>query len=292
MGYVVGEKKPGCIFCHALTEEDETDSLMLFRGERNFIILNLYPYNSGHMMVVPNQHVPSLEDLDSPTRAEMFDLSTLAIEAARSVLRCDGFNLGMNIGEIAGAGVADHLHFHIVPRWVGDANFMPIVADTTVMPELITATHARLRAEIETITTRRQTDLELASGAIVYLPERDAVVLRRTNNGELVLPKGHVESGETAAETAIREIREETGIAASLSGWAGNERITFDSGKRSMFVTYFLAIGEETPETASHLETDTVLVPAAEAAESVSFDNLKEIVQRGTDTLLQRVGQQ
>lgn len=292
MGYVVGEKKPGCIFCHALTEEDETDSLMLFRGERNFIILNLYPYNSGHTMVVPNQHVPSLEDLDSPTRAEMFDLSTLAIEAARSVLRCDGFNLGMNIGEIAGAGVADHLHFHIVPRWVGDANFMPIVADTTVMPELITATHARLRAEIETITTRRQTDLELASGAIVYLPERDAVVLRRTNNGELVLPKGHVESGETAAETAIREIREETGIAASLSGWAGSERITFDSGKRSMFVTYFLAIGEQTPEMASHLETDAVLVPAAEAAESVSFDNLKEIVQRGTDTLLQRVGQQ
>ncbi|HMM42838.1 MAG TPA: HIT domain-containing protein, partial [Thermomicrobiales bacterium] len=144
MAYVGGTKRSGCVFCDVLAVGDDRESLIVHRGERAFVMLNLYPYNSGHSMVVPYDHVPTIEELDPAARAELLELATLAVEASRRVLRCDGFNLGLNLGAVAGAGVADHLHMHVVPRWTGHANFLPILGDTLVMPELLPSTYARL----------------------------------------------------------------------------------------------------------------------------------------------------
>lgn len=149
MRYISGQaKEAGCIFCNRLTGDDDVSSLILHRGEHCFIIMNLFPYNTGHIMIVPNQHVDDLDQLDASTLHEMADLLPVATRALKRVLNCQGFNIGLNIGSIAGAGVAEHLHQHVVPRWVGDANFMPIIASTTVMPELIPASYAKIRAEL------------------------------------------------------------------------------------------------------------------------------------------------
>src|SRR5215212_7286911 len=149
MRYVAGvDREEGCIFCNRLGEEDDVQSLILHRGEQAFVIMNLYPYNTGHLMVVPNDHVASPEDADPEAMREMAELRGPVLRALRRALSPDGFNLGLNVGAPAGAGVADHLHEHVVPRWQGDANFMPILASTMVMPELIPVTYAKLRAEL------------------------------------------------------------------------------------------------------------------------------------------------
>ncbi len=162
MRYVAGaDREEGCIFCNRLGEEDDVQSLILHRGERAFVIMNLYPYNTGHLMIVPNAHVASPEDADPEVMREMAVLRGPVLRALRRALSPDGFNLGLNVGAPAGAGVADHLHEHVVPRWQGDANFMPILASTMVMPELIPVTYAKLRAELaaELASGNRVTDL-------------------------------------------------------------------------------------------------------------------------------------
>ncbi len=129
MRYVAGaDREEGCIFCNRLAEQDDVQSLILHRGERAFVIMNLYPYNTGHLMIVPNAHVASPEDADPEVMREMAALRGPVLRALRRALSPDGFNLGLNVGAPAGAGVADHLHEHVVPRWQGDANFMPILA--------------------------------------------------------------------------------------------------------------------------------------------------------------------
>ncbi|MGI8643768.1 MAG: HIT family protein [Thermomicrobiales bacterium] len=138
----------GCIFCNRLAAGDDVSSLILTRGQHSFVIMNLYPYNTGHVMLVPRAHVADLAELDHATLTEMALTMPRVTRALRRALNCHGFNLGLNIGAVAGAGVADHIHQHVVPRWNGDANFMPITASTTVMPELIPVTYAKLRAEI------------------------------------------------------------------------------------------------------------------------------------------------
>lgn len=283
MKYVVGTntKATDDIFVDALEHADEPDSLVLYRTEHCFLIMNLYPYNTGHMMAVPNEKVPSIEDLDAGTRAELFELVNLAVETARPVLRCDGFNIGLNIGNIAGAGVSDHLHIHIVPRWLGDANFMPITASTMVLPETIPATYARLRGQFESDRIRDQKGVEVTAGCITYLPESDEIVLRRTASGEIVLPKGHIEPGENAAEAAVREVHEETGFLAQITGWAGCDDYISDAGNR-IHVVFFLAEGERTPDVEEHLETDTLLVPLDDAAGKLDVPNLADLVQRVT----------
>ena len=149
MRYVGGSaRETGCVFCNRLAGDDDADALILHRGERAFVILNLFPYNSGHLMIVPNAHVASPETLDDATLGEMARLLPPTLRALRRVLGCDGFNTGLNIGAVAGAGIAAHLHQHVVPRWTGDANFMPILADTMVMPELIPVTYAKVRADL------------------------------------------------------------------------------------------------------------------------------------------------
>jgi ATP adenylyltransferase len=134
----------GCVFCSLQKETDGTGNLIVARGDRAFVILNRFPYTSGHIMVVANAHQPSLEDLDQPTRAEMMELVTKGICVLRKVYHPQGFNVGANIGEVAGAGVAGHVHLHIVPRWGGDSNFMSTVAETRVLPETLEETYQRV----------------------------------------------------------------------------------------------------------------------------------------------------
>jgi ATP adenylyltransferase len=141
----------GCVFCRVQKEADGTGNLVIARGERAFVIVNRFPYTSGHIMVVANTHLPSLEDLDEATRAEMMELVTQCIRVLRKVYRPQGFNVGANIGEVAGAGVAGHVHLHIVPRWGGDSNFMSTVAETRVLPETLEETYQRVREMWESV---------------------------------------------------------------------------------------------------------------------------------------------
>lgn len=136
MKYVTNNEHPGkCVFCTAPLEPDNSNNLIVHRGKLAFVILNRYPYTSGHLMVVPFVHQASIEDLHSETRTEMMELVTEAVDVLRTVYHPEGFNIGINLGAAAGAGIAEHVHMHIVPRWNGDTNFMSTVADTRVIPE-------------------------------------------------------------------------------------------------------------------------------------------------------------
>jgi ATP adenylyltransferase len=142
-------KEEGCVFCNALSKTDSAENLIAFRGESAFVILNRYPYTSGHLMVIPYVHKPNLEELDSPTRAEMMELTTHCTTTLKNLYKPHGFNIGMNIGEAAGAGVLGHVHIHIVPRWKGDTNFMSTVGETRVLPEELETTYQRVKNEFE-----------------------------------------------------------------------------------------------------------------------------------------------
>jgi len=128
-------QQTGCIFCRAIQEVDQPDSLVLYRAQYNYILLNRYPYNNGHLMIAPYQHIANPADIDSGVTEEMMRLSQRAIQALREVYKPDGFNLGMNLGKCAGAGVEEHYHLHVVPRWNGDTSFMTTLAETRVIPE-------------------------------------------------------------------------------------------------------------------------------------------------------------
>jgi len=147
MDFIVGEKQPGCVFCNALHAGParHAEFLVLAEAPRVFVIVNRYPYAHGHLMVVPRRHVASLGVLDAAERADLLDATILAEEALRATMSPQGLNVGMNLGQVAGAGIADHIHIHLVPRWSGDTNFMPILADTRVMPEHLEQTWQTLR---------------------------------------------------------------------------------------------------------------------------------------------------
>jgi ATP adenylyltransferase len=138
-------REDGCIFCNAQEKEDSAENLIAFRGEHSFVILNRYPYTSGHLMVVPFDHKANLEELDSETRAEMMELTSRGMTVLRKIYSPQAFNMGANIGEAAGAGVKEHVHIHIVPRWAGDTNFMSVVAELRVLPEALEDTYERVR---------------------------------------------------------------------------------------------------------------------------------------------------
>jgi ATP adenylyltransferase len=149
MAYIRGEGKPStggagdCPFCLIPAMSDE-DGLVVARGETVFAVLNLYPYNAGHLMVVPYRHVPDYTDLTVEEVAELGSFTQTAMRTIRAVSGAHGFNIGMNQGHIAGAGIADHLHPHAVPRWGGDTNFMPVLGLTRVLPQVLTETRALL----------------------------------------------------------------------------------------------------------------------------------------------------
>lgn len=146
------DKEEGCVFCNAQAREDGTSNLIAFRGERNFVILNLYPYTSGHVMVVPFAHIASLEELDQITRAELMELTSQSMVVLKKLYRPQGFNVGANIGVAAGAGVPGHVHVHIVPRWGGDTNFMSALGETRVLPEALEVTYQRVSEEFQVIS--------------------------------------------------------------------------------------------------------------------------------------------
>jgi ATP adenylyltransferase len=136
--------KGECVFCDVYQQTEDERNLIVCRGRKSFVIVNRYPYTSGHLLVVANVHKASLEDLDAAGRAEMMELATHALQALRRVYQPEAFNLGTNIGKAAGAGIAGHVHLHIVPRWSGDTNFMPLLGETKVVPEALAATYETL----------------------------------------------------------------------------------------------------------------------------------------------------
>jgi ATP adenylyltransferase len=157
MPYLRGEEPlpEGCLFC-AKPQEQDPEAHILHRGRLCYVILNRFPYNNGHLMVVPYTHVATLEDLDAEILAELMALTQLSLKILRTVYDPEGFNIGLNIGEAAGAGVTDHVHLHIVPRWRGDTNYMSIVGQTRVIPEWLDQTYERLRPLFEQMSPKRQ----------------------------------------------------------------------------------------------------------------------------------------
>jgi ATP adenylyltransferase len=142
--YILSEKQGGCIFCEKLAEDKDRDNLILFRGETAFIIMNLYPYNPGHLMVAPYAHLSELEELSPQATLELMDLTKLSLSVIRKKMSPQGFNTGFNLGEVAGASIKEHLHMHVVPRWQGDNNFMAVLDDINVMPQALKDTYDML----------------------------------------------------------------------------------------------------------------------------------------------------
>lgn len=288
--YVAGDvRHEGCIFCAKPAAGDDVEHLILYRGETAYLIMNLFPYNTGHVMVVPFQHAAELSELDPATNAELFGLLPWLTEAQRRVLRCDGFNIGLNLGAVAGAGISDHLHVHVVPRWQGDANFMPILANTMVLPELIPVTYAKLRAELELSALAGGNEAAIPqAGAVVLLQGHGKVALRRASDGTIVLPKGHIEPGEPAYRAALREVHEEMGLRAQVIGWAGTLRFTVDSQER--LVAYLIVSAEPEPDFERHLESDTLLFDPVDAVVALTHEPARELLRASLSRLGLPVG--
>jgi ATP adenylyltransferase len=146
MEFIMAAKPTECIFCRKPQESLDRENYILRRGRHGFIMLNAFPYNNGHLLVIPYAHASTLEALDAETAAELMELTQRGIAALRRSMSPDGLNVGINIGKAAGAGIADHIHIHIVPRWAGDTNFMPIVGSVRLVPELLETTYDKLLA--------------------------------------------------------------------------------------------------------------------------------------------------
>jgi ATP adenylyltransferase len=145
MAYIAGiGRKGSCVFCSKRKGRNDRENLVLYRGERCLVIMNLFPYNNGHLMVVPNEHVADPDALDKNTSCEVWELVRLSRSALITAFKPDGFNVGMNIGRTAGAGIDTHLHVHIVPRWNGDTNFMPVLGETKVISQALLDTYDAL----------------------------------------------------------------------------------------------------------------------------------------------------
>ncbi|HKB33712.1 MAG TPA: HIT domain-containing protein [Candidatus Dormibacteraeota bacterium] len=146
MEYVGGQQKPGCLFCRVIEHPDDPDAeLVVWRPDGALVMLNKFPYNPGHALVVPVAHVPGLENLDDQQTNQLMRALRRTIDVLRSTLSPEGFNVGANVGRAAGAGIPDHVHFHVVPRWNGDTNFMPVIDDVKVVNEALAQTAAKLR---------------------------------------------------------------------------------------------------------------------------------------------------
>jgi len=155
MEYITGKREEGCIFCKKPNERDRLkENLVLHLGRLAFVILNRFPYHSGHLMVVPLRHTDQMESLTSEENAEICRLLQASATVLKEVCRAEGLNLGMNLGQCAGAGIREHLHYHLVPRWVGDTNFFPLIAQTRSMPELLAQTYERLRPSFREMEMR------------------------------------------------------------------------------------------------------------------------------------------
>jgi len=149
--YIRSPKHDGCIFCDFPKENRDKERLILYRGEKAFVIMNNYPYNPGHVMIAPYRHIGSLEDLSDEELLEIMKLAQLMVKAIKKAMKPEGFNMGFNIGRVAGAGIEGHIHMHIVPRWNGDTNFMPVLANTKVIPQAIKDSYEELKKALKEI---------------------------------------------------------------------------------------------------------------------------------------------
>jgi len=148
--YILAPKPKDCVFCNAL-KSDEKSSLVVYKAKKSFVIMNRNPYNPGHLMVCPNRHVANLEELEEEELLEIMKLVVLSEKAIKNCMNPDGFNIGINIGKVAGAGIAEHLHVHVVPRWIGDTSFMPVLADVQVIPEALEETYEKLKKSFDVL---------------------------------------------------------------------------------------------------------------------------------------------
>lgn len=156
MEYILQETEPGCIFCQKPAEKSDRENLILERGASCFVIMNRFPYNNGHLMVVPFRHLAELQELAPKERLEIMGLTADCLDVLRAAIHPEGFNVGMNLGAVAGAGIDDHLHLHIVPRWKADTNFLPVIGHTKVVSEGLWETYDRLREEFESLRRANQ----------------------------------------------------------------------------------------------------------------------------------------
>ena len=147
MQYIQMKKPEGCILCEKPKQDKDAPNYILYRGDKNFIILNSYPYSPGHLIVASYRHGANLEELTEEERHEHFEIVSRSIKVLRQVFNPGGFNIGINVGKIAGAGIDDHIHTHIVPRWQGDTNFMPVISNVRVMPEALAETYRKLKGK-------------------------------------------------------------------------------------------------------------------------------------------------
>ncbi len=143
--YILGPKEKGCLLCRISGENKDEENYVLWRGELGYIMMNLYPYNAGHLMIVPYRHEKNLQNLDDRESGELMRLAQMSIRALKESMRPQGFNLGMNLGTIAGAGIEEDIHLHVVPRWRGDTNFMPVSASTKVISQSLEETYRALK---------------------------------------------------------------------------------------------------------------------------------------------------
>ncbi len=142
-----GDASVACIFCTLRDRSDDEQTFILHRAQHNYVVLNVYPYISGHLLIVPYEHTPDLDAASRETTAELMELARCSQSILREAYHPHGFNLGMNLGRAAGAGVAEHIHLHVMPRWMGDANFMSTVSETRIIPEDLRTTYAKLRGK-------------------------------------------------------------------------------------------------------------------------------------------------
>jgi len=148
MGYILSDKTEGCIFCELPKQNNDRENLILYRSSHTYIIMNRYPYNNGHIMVVPYLHSPSLDGLNDETLLDLMKVARHAVSSAKKAFMPEGFNIGINIGKVAGAGMETHIHLHMVPRWAGDTSFMTVFDDVRVIPEHVLSTYDKLFAAL------------------------------------------------------------------------------------------------------------------------------------------------
>jgi ATP adenylyltransferase len=154
LSFILGPKSKGCIFCQLPKAKKDRENLILYRGRYHYVILNKFPYNNGHLMVVPYRHIKDLHRLSREENAEMMELCGVTARVLGETMGPQGYNLGMNLGVAGGAGIRDHLHMHVVPRWNGDTNYMPLLSDTKVLVEMISDTYDRLAPAIDKVIKR------------------------------------------------------------------------------------------------------------------------------------------
>jgi len=153
MKFITGKKQKGCLFCRKICSKNDKKNLVLYRGRTTFIVLNLYPYSNGHLMVAPKKHKGNFSKLTDNEMLELFKLVNLSTKILKKVSKPQGFNIGINLGRPAGAGIPGHLHIHIVPRWSGDTNFMSNIAEVKIIPEALTKTYEKLKKGLNCILT-------------------------------------------------------------------------------------------------------------------------------------------